>query len=801
MIKRISQHLLTLAVIITAITTTSPPVQATTTGFKANEIMSDTVMTNSSSMSPSQIQNFLNSKLPTCDTNGTQLSEYGGPDLNGDGKVQRWEWGKSKYNQTTFPCLKDYTQGGKKASQIIYDVSQKYKINPQSLIALLQKEQGLVTDTWPLNIQYRSATGYGCPDTAPCDSQYYGLTNQLDWAAEMFRSIIDQNPNWYSPYIKGSNPRVYWHPSVGNYINSTGADDARSGCGYNPLNISNWTTAALYSYTPYRPNQAALNAGYGTGDSCSSYGNRNFYSYFTDWFGATSTPLFKINNEGNTVYLSYGDTYYPIPSQNELNAWGLTGKRIDSVSSNQLNSYKKGQPLSNAVKFGTSATVYLVDDAKLYPVPSLAVLGAYNYSSSNTETFEDSNLKNLLVSSSKQLTQLARKANGSIYFVSAGRKHVFPDYTTYTIKASDLTGTENPYALNLSDNLFESLTESTPILTDGSIVKSPRSATIYLYVDNSLYTYTYDSWVAWGKRINHSNLSELGLNGFEKKGNVPSYFKVGDIVYVASGKKYPVDSSIYADFGITENSIQSLGDSAAVNLPTGNYLTTLVRQTDGTIYLVRSNVRYKFARGTDFTNAGYLYSNVTTLYPDAQKTFTKSDTLVFAPGTLVKDQNGGIHLIDQNLSLVSIPTMDVFRAYGFKGSTAVGYSSDTLGDYSKSILRNTVQCGSTGSYVIADSSKRYTVDTTLASSAAYDIANTQLTTGVSSRLCSYISKPAIPMTRYIKSPTSNTVYYVENGSRRPFTSASSFSNHGGAWSEVRVLSDTFLQSLPIGTTL
>ncbi len=23
--------------------------------------------------------------------------------------------------------------------------------------------------------QYRSATGYGCPDTAPCDSKYYGL--------------------------------------------------------------------------------------------------------------------------------------------------------------------------------------------------------------------------------------------------------------------------------------------------------------------------------------------------------------------------------------------------------------------------------------------------------------------------------------------------------------------------------------------------------------------------------------------------------------------------------------------------
>lgn len=79
-----------------------------------------------------------------------------------------------------------YSEGGRSAAQIIYDAAQQHQINPQVLIVLLQKEQGLVTDTWPLNIQYRSATGYGCPDTAACDSQYYGLTNQLNWAAKMF---------------------------------------------------------------------------------------------------------------------------------------------------------------------------------------------------------------------------------------------------------------------------------------------------------------------------------------------------------------------------------------------------------------------------------------------------------------------------------------------------------------------------------------------------------------------------------------------------------------------------------------
>src|SRR5690606_24086380 len=51
-------------------------------------------------------------------------------------------------------------------------------------------------------------------------------------------------------------------------------------------------TANLYIYTPYRPNVAALAAGYGSGDSCSTYGNRNFYNFYVDWFApgaSTST--------------------------------------------------------------------------------------------------------------------------------------------------------------------------------------------------------------------------------------------------------------------------------------------------------------------------------------------------------------------------------------------------------------------------------------------------------------------------------------------------------------------------------
>lgn len=239
---------------------------ASTAGWNAGHIMSDDIFTNNGSLNPTQIQAFLESKNPNCDTWGTQPSEFGGG--------TRAEWGTARGVPPPYICLKDYVEGGKGAAHIIYDAAQEFRINPQVLIVLLQKEQGLVTDAWPFPVQYRSATGYGCPDTAPCDSEYYGLTNQIRWSARMFRAIMNNSPTWYTPYILGNN-YIQYNPTAS--------------CGGSTVNILNRATQALYNYTPYQPNQAALDAGYGTAP-CGAYGNRNFYLFFTDWFGSTTSP-------------------------------------------------------------------------------------------------------------------------------------------------------------------------------------------------------------------------------------------------------------------------------------------------------------------------------------------------------------------------------------------------------------------------------------------------------------------------------------------------------------------------------
>jgi len=370
----LSQHkkwLLSLAIGIGIIV--SFPSQTHAISFNAGNIIDDYTFTNSSSMSLSQIQNFLNSKVPTCDSTGSQASEMnnsGVPDYNHNGVIQRWEWAKYHYNQTSFTCLKSYKQNNVSAAQLIYNAARTYSINPQVLIVLLQKEQGLVTDTWPLNIQYRSATGYGCPDGAACDSQYYGLANQLNWSAKMFRAIEDDSPTWYTPYVLGNN-----------YIQYSPIDS----CGGSTVNIQNRATQALYNYTPYQPNAAALNAGYGMGNACSSYGNRNFFLYFRDWFGLGPSyeatyvnqlppPSSLSPGQSTTAFVTYRNTGYKSWVDNDANFVHLATAEPTNASSDFGDSSwgpDKNRPSS------TFNIVYKIDGTPYDTNPHLVQPGEY----------------------------------------------------------------------------------------------------------------------------------------------------------------------------------------------------------------------------------------------------------------------------------------------------------------------------------------------------------------------------------------------------------------------------------------
>ncbi|MEU4016357.1 VCBS repeat-containing protein [Microbacterium sp. NPDC028030] len=241
--------------------------KSTLVGFTPGNIISDVVFTNKSTMTEAQIQTFFNSKVSKC---------QGGRDENNEAIVCLKDFRMNTVTRPADQYCTGYTgAANESAARIIYRVSQACNINPQVLIVMLQKEQGLVTHIWPSAWRYRIALGQGCPDTAPCDPNYIGFFHQIYGAARQMQIYMEGK--WFQWYAPGKTWNILYNPNAS--------------CGSAPVRVANKATSALYYYTPYQPNAAALRAGYGTGDGCSAYGNRNFYNYFTDWFGSTQgTP-------------------------------------------------------------------------------------------------------------------------------------------------------------------------------------------------------------------------------------------------------------------------------------------------------------------------------------------------------------------------------------------------------------------------------------------------------------------------------------------------------------------------------
>lgn len=227
--------------------------------FDPGYIISDALFYTRDAMSQDQIQAFLDAQIGTCN-NSLCLNV-----LKVDTPTTTLAFGT---------CATYVGEAGESAARIIYKVQQACVISAKVILATLQKEQGLVTSKAPTSGILRKAMGQGCPDTAQCDSAFYGFFIQVLSGARQLAWY--GNPQGSHTSIKvGQQNAVRFHPSAS--------------CGSSNVLIQNRATAALYYYTPYQPNAAALANLSGSGDGCSSYGNRNFWVYYTNWFGSPTT--------------------------------------------------------------------------------------------------------------------------------------------------------------------------------------------------------------------------------------------------------------------------------------------------------------------------------------------------------------------------------------------------------------------------------------------------------------------------------------------------------------------------------
>ena len=415
--------------------------------FRAGNIISDQVFFDSSTMSTSQIQGFFESKVKTCRTGYTCLKDFK----------------QNTPNRAADSYCDGYTgASNESASTIIYKAAISCGINPQVLVVMLEKEQSLVSHTWPSGWRYDMALGQGCPDTAPCDPAFSGFFYQIYGAARQMQIYAEDK--WFTWYAPGKTWNILYNPNTA--------------CGSSPVYIENKATAALYYYTPYQPNAAAIRAGYGTGDSCSAYGNRNFYNFFEDWFGSTQAPS-KITanlaqSPSGAIYLVTNGTKHHIA---DWDLYILYRNRLGNpvaATDAALNALSTGVNASRYVHDARTGTLYLLEaDGTKHRFPTADAVTRFGYAFADYIDLT-ANQSDAFRTTSAVNDYFVEYGKGDIYRYENGTKRHVANPLAWQSIGGDSIG----YVASMNSSGFTNIPTGAPILAPSTLVTSSATTEV-----------------------------------------------------------------------------------------------------------------------------------------------------------------------------------------------------------------------------------------------------------------------------------------------------------------------------------
>ncbi|HEX7963142.1 MAG TPA: hypothetical protein VF466_00980, partial [Candidatus Saccharimonadales bacterium] len=282
---------------------------ASAASFNPHRVADDQVFDNTSTMTTEQIDAFLNTFPGSCISTNN---------------------GFSAPVPTGYTPSGGYTYGSNvSAGTVIQHAAAAYDLNPQVLIATLQKEQGLVSGgSGCSTLRYTGAMGYGCPDSGTTHS-YSGL-NLYTWRGVTVTAVDGTCVNtsakagfsqqvihaaWLLKFgEQRSEGNTNWAIVRGSWDNSDDLSSCYSGpmttgtykvCpsgsatfydGWSTIDgtsvhMENGATASLYWYTPHLS------------------GNSNFFNVFTNWFGvpyANANDYSFVTSSASATHLSPG---------------------------------------------------------------------------------------------------------------------------------------------------------------------------------------------------------------------------------------------------------------------------------------------------------------------------------------------------------------------------------------------------------------------------------------------------------------------------------------------------------------
>jgi hypothetical protein len=417
-----------------------------------DKIISDSDAGNYQSMTMLEIRNFLRSQ-------DSYLADY------------KYSGNNPSPAQLALDPDKKYVQT-RNAATIIYNAAQEAKINPQFLLTLLQKEQGLIESSNPSDRGLNFAMGYYCYDGDYCNVKYKGFGKQVRGAALQFR--------WYIDNIHQYN----WQPGK-----AACADDPNTllpctsrGTVVTPVNH---ITAAMYIYTPHL------------------HGNKLFFTLWNKYgFGGLiddddeiDTPVVVQGFFPDGALIKAKDaeegTIYLIENSKKRAFTDMTAliSRFDPdnvllVEQEELDKYELGTDISHAnysVLEDSKGSRYLIDGLNKRLIVSDEAFRQLGFSPEEIIEASSSELAAYMTSddldgSSTPFAELWQDmTTEAVYLVKDAKKHKVIDDFIIKANFADMKVKE------VTTKTLENLSNSTPIkLTNGTLIKKALDARVYV---------------------------------------------------------------------------------------------------------------------------------------------------------------------------------------------------------------------------------------------------------------------------------------------------------------------------------
>lgn len=551
--------LVTLLLCIGLVANPVPANALSASDWRAGHIMDDNIFFNANTMNTGDIQNFIVSKEPSCRAGYTCLKDY-----------------SQNFGSVAADAYCGAIAGGtKSAANIIYDVSRACGINPQVLIVLLEKEQSLILDDWPTARQYQFATGFCVYDTVapPSCAGTDGFFNQIYYAGRQFRRYIQQ-PNSFS-FAVGRTSSVRYSPD-GN-------------CGASDVTMETQATAALYNYTPYQPNNAALANLYGAAPPCGAYGNRNFWRIFNDWFGPTTGDgyVLAMNQDDNSQWVLYRGIKQYVPSGEIKEAWGLPETPI-TMSGNYLSSFPEGPHLGRLFHRIGDPALYYADGGKKYYISSAAMKAAWGLNGQN-ESFVSSGLWDLPQNGGYLSYSVKTASNPALYMIDGlndSGQMVLRQYSNPDVFHA--WEGDNGGITTVSDTLFNNFDNAVGSSITNFTAKSASDPSQYqvvsgqkLYLSGAIAPLYNQSVTTVGQTTINRLVTSSAATQFMRANGSPQVYLVD------SGQRHYVPSSAYiAAWGNAPVNLVTSANLSLIPEDTGSPLNSFMGNVSGQFYLL-----------------------------------------------------------------------------------------------------------------------------------------------------------------------------------------------------------------------